>query len=81
MEPLQGTRPGVVDQVEQRWGAFELRPDTLNKFKSILERDVGAPLPWNDDQIKEIAHNVLHLLDVLASLANPAEASNNKVLK
>jgi hypothetical protein len=49
----------------RRWGAFEIRPVVLATFKSILERDFGTPLPWSDDEIKEMAHNVLHLLDVL----------------
>lgn len=44
---------------------YEISPETLNKFRTILERNFRKPLPWTDDQIKDMAWSVLCLLETL----------------
>jgi hypothetical protein len=59
---------------------YEISPETINEFRAILERDFGTPLPWSDEQIKDMAWNVLHLLDILTTSNGHAETGRDSNL-
>jgi hypothetical protein len=62
---LRGPARASASTTPLRTGAYTLSDVAHNRFKSILERDFGTPLPWSDEEIQIMAHNLIHAIAVL----------------
>lgn len=48
-----------------RWGNYEVREESLARFKAVLEGDLGAPLEWSDDELRIMLRDMVHLFAIL----------------
>jgi len=61
-----------------RWGRFQLSDADVASFKQLLEDELGAPLPWTDDEIRAMAYQSIELVTLIygASAAAPKDIQN-----
>ena len=48
-----------------RWGEFTVRDEYVARFRAILERHLGSPLPWADDDLTEMINSGVRLMRLL----------------
>jgi len=42
-----------------RRGSFSLSPKELRRFRALLARHVGEPLPWNEEELERVAYQAI----------------------
>lgn len=53
-----------------------VRPETIAKLRQLLEQHLGPPLPWSDDEIRQMALDLMHMFAVLAAVRLRGKVKN-----
>lgn len=59
---------------EGQWGKFTINDERVRQFRSALEADLGRAVAESDDEIRQMAYDLIELLDALARFAERRRA-------